>query len=93
MSMKKIKVMKTIRLFLFTIYLYFMFNISDFNSSHRVSFILVSTSIALCGFGLVFTLPKEKQSGNTFLDTKYRWIEVGVEILVIISLTWILCQF
>ncbi|MGM0218526.1 hypothetical protein IGI43_001636 [Enterococcus sp. AZ126] len=93
MSMKKIKVIKVIRLLLLSFYIYYMFNSSEFNTSHRNSYILVNTMLFLCGLGLTLTLPKEYQSGNTFLKRKYMWFEVGLEIVVMFGLSWLLCQF
>lgn len=93
MSKGKIKGIKVIRLLLFSFSLYYSFNREEFNSDLRVSYILVDTMLFLCGLTLVLILPEEYQAGNTFLKTKYRWLEIGIEIVLMFLITWILCQF
>ncbi len=93
MSIKQVKTIKVIRLLLMSFYLYFIFNQSQLNNDFRFSYGVVYTSLLVCSVLLTNVLPKEHQLGNTFLKLKLKWLELMIEIVIMVGLAIILSLF
>lgn len=86
MSIKQIRIVKIVRMILMSIYFYFIWRIPK-SDEH---FFIIATIIFFCAIAIGEVLPKEYKAGNTFLDYRYKWLEVALEMTTIFVLAGLL---
>jgi len=93
MTLKKVKLLKIERILLASVYVYLMFNQTEFNTELRTSYVIVTAIVLFCALVIGIIIPKDNRLGNTFLKEKYKWLELTLEIGLMLLIVWFLCQF